>query len=144
MVSTRNNPVIFNLGEITNEEVCKGVGRRGSNVCVARVCEQCAGGGRESTAGETFQGDDCRHLEVKKDNDGNIIEVTLKHKEATYQITLDGKGKELAKAMEGKKVKVVGIVETKGGVKWLTVEEFSEPPAKPEGKHPHQKSKNKE
>ena len=71
-----------------------------------------------------------------KDQNGIVTEVTVKGPRETYQVTLDAKGKELGSTMDGKKVKAVGTVEVKDGVKWLTVEKFSEEQAKPESK-PH-------
>jgi hypothetical protein len=66
-------------------------------------------------------------VSVIKDNDGNITEIKVKaHKELIYQVVLDEKGKEMGKAMADKRVRVVGALETKGDVKWLTVKTFSE------------------
>jgi hypothetical protein len=82
-------------------------------------------------------------VSVIKDNDGNIAEIKVKaHKELIYQIVLDEKGKEMGKAMADKRVRVIGALETKGDVKWLTVKTFSEvvkseakpTPKKPAGK----------
>jgi len=62
-----------------------------------------------------------------KDSNGVVTEVTVKvNKELTYQIKLDAKGKELGKSMDGKRVKVVGTLDVKAGVKWLTVEKYEE------------------
>ncbi|MGA2172860.1 MAG: hypothetical protein ABSG82_07615 [Sedimentisphaerales bacterium] len=61
-----------------------------------------------------------------KDQNGIVTEVTVKSPKETYQITLDTKGKELGQTMDGKKVKVSGTLEVKNGVKWLTVEKYSE------------------
>ncbi len=62
-----------------------------------------------------------------KDQNGIVTEVTVKvNKELTYQIKLDTKGKELGKTMDGKRVKVVGALDVKHGIKWMTVEKYSE------------------
>jgi len=61
-----------------------------------------------------------------KDQNGVVTEVTVKSPRETYQVTLDAKGKELGKSMDGKRVKIVGTLEVKNGVKWLTVEKYSE------------------
>jgi hypothetical protein len=64
---------------------------------------------------------------VVKDNDGNATDVKIKtDKDIIYQVTLDDKGKELGRTMADKKVRVVGTLETKGEVKWLTVARFNE------------------
>ena len=60
-------------------------------------------------------------------NDSNAADIKIKTaKDLTYQITPDEKGKELGKTMVDKRVRVVGTLETKGEVKWLTVIKFSE------------------
>jgi hypothetical protein len=65
-------------------------------------------------------------VSVVKDKDGNITGVTVvKGQSETYQITLDATGKELGKEMDGKKVKAIGTLEVKEGVKWLTVKKFN-------------------
>ena len=72
-----------------------------------------------------------------KDNDGNATDVKIKTaKDLIYQVTLDDKGKELGKTMADKKVRVVGTLETKGEVKWLTIIKFSEQKARPEPNSP--------
>jgi len=77
-----------------------------------------------------------------KDQNGVVTEVTVKSPRETYQITLDAKGKELGKSMDGKRVKIVGTLEVKNGVKWLTVEKYSEEPT-PKHKEQPAPSKNK-
>ena len=72
-----------------------------------------------------------------KDNDGNATDVKIKTaKDLIYQVTLDDKGKELGKTMADKKVRLVGTLETKGEVKWLTIIKFSEQKARPEPNSP--------
>ena len=67
-----------------------------------------------------------------KDKDGNVTEIKLTTKKdmVVYLVTLDEKGKELGK-MAGKTVKAMGTVETKGDVKWLKVESYTEVVKKP-------------
>jgi hypothetical protein len=57
-------------------------------------------------------------------------------------VVLDEKSKEMAKSFADKRVRVEGIVETKGDVKWLTVETFGESKPKADAK-PGAKSKTK-
>ena len=71
---------------------------------------------------------------VVKDANG-VKEIMLHAQAMKYSIVLDEKGKELA-SLDGKKVKVVGIVEMKGKVEWIKVQKFEEetvaaPKAKP-------------
>ncbi|MFZ0035722.1 MAG: hypothetical protein WAK60_12140 [Sedimentisphaerales bacterium] len=71
-------------------------------------------------------------VSVTKNNDGKIIAVKLMISDKLgYSITLDAKGKELGQKMGGKKVEVIGIVEVKDKVEWLTVKSYSEIVAKP-------------
>jgi hypothetical protein len=74
-----------------------------------------------------------------KDQNGVVTEVTLKSPREMYQVTLDAKGKELGKSMDGKRVKIVGTLEVKNGVKWLTVEKYSEEPAAKHKEQPAEK-----
>jgi hypothetical protein len=70
-------------------------------------------------------------VNVTKDGSGNVTDVKIKTaKLDTYSVTLNDKAKELAKSMEGKNVRATGVVETKNGAKWLTVEKFEEVTAK--------------
>jgi hypothetical protein len=77
-------------------------------------------------------------VEVTRDKTGNIETVKLKtgilifgH---TYNITLDGKGRELGEQMAGKQVNVKGLLLKKGNVEWLVVAKYSEVPSKSEKK----------
>ena len=75
-------------------------------------------------------------ISVTKDKNGTITEVKLTvNKNLMYLITLDKKGMELGQKMADKKVRATGTVESKGNVKWLTVEKYTEavitPPVKP-------------
>jgi hypothetical protein len=80
-------------------------------------------------------------VEVVKDNN-NVTEIkVVAHKNLIYQVTLDEKGKELAKLAD-KKARITGIIETKGDVQWLTVKTFSDVKAGAEAK-PKAKSKEK-
>jgi hypothetical protein len=79
-----------------------------------------------------------------KDSNGVVTEVAVKSRRETYQIKLDAKGKELGKTMDGKRVRIVGTLEVKDGVKWLTVEKYSEEPGpKHKGQPAEKPSKNK-
>jgi hypothetical protein len=78
-------------------------------------------------------------LTIVKDNDGNIAEMTITaHKDLKYKVVIDEKSKEMANNFADKRVRVEGTIETKGDVKWLTVETFGDskprPDAKPGGK----------
>jgi hypothetical protein len=69
-----------------------------------------------------------------KDKDGNVTQVTLNvSKTVIYQITLDTKGKDLGRTMDGKRVKAVGEPKVQGSVRWLTVDKYEEQ-AKPQPK----------
>jgi hypothetical protein len=66
-------------------------------------------------------------LSVTKDNDGNFTEIKVTViRNLIYRVVLDEKGKELGKALADKRVKIVGTVEKKGEVEWVTVKTFSE------------------
>jgi hypothetical protein len=81
-------------------------------------------------------------VSVVKDKDNNITEVKTKTaRDLTYQITLDDKGTDLGKTMAGKRVRIIGTVETKGEVKWLTVLKFNELKVKAKNLQPKPKSK---
>jgi hypothetical protein len=74
-------------------------------------------------------------VNIVKDNAGNISEINIKTpKLDTYNVTLNDKAKEMAKSMEGKNVRVTGVIEIKDKAKWLTVEKFVEMTAKPPAK----------
>ena len=64
---------------------------------------------------------------VEKDANSIITAVKLENRRrGNWNIVLDEKGKELAETMANKIVTITGTEETKDGVKWLTVETFTE------------------
>jgi len=80
-------------------------------------------------------------VNVVKDNN-NITEIKVETtKNLIYHVTLDEKGKELAK-LAGKRARITGTIETKGEVQWLTVNTSSEAKAGAETK-PKAKGKEK-
>jgi hypothetical protein len=66
---------------------------------------------------------------VTKDAQGAVTAIKLVAEKATYNVTLDAKGKELAN-MANKQVDAKGTVADKAGVKTITVKEFKEVVAK--------------
>jgi hypothetical protein len=62
---------------------------------------------------------------VVKDKEGKVTEVMLHVGEVKYMVTLNEEGKKL-EASDGKEVKAVGVVHTKGEAKWFTVVKFEE------------------
>jgi hypothetical protein len=82
-------------------------------------------------------------LTVAKDNDGNIAEISIEMaKNLIYKVVIDEKSKEMAKSFADTRVRVEGFVETKGDVKWLTVETYGDTKSRPDAK-PGTKSKTK-
>jgi len=74
-------------------------------------------------------------LTVAKDNDGNIAEISIKMaKDLIYKVVIDEKSKEMAKSFADSRVRVEGFVETKGDVKWLTVETYGDSKSKPDAR----------
>ena len=70
-----------------------------------------------------------------KDNDGNIAEIKVTvHKNLMYRVVLDEKGIELGKTMADKRVKIVGTIDKKGEVEWVTIKTFSELKARTDAK----------
>ncbi|MFA5291816.1 MAG: hypothetical protein WC496_02130 [Phycisphaerae bacterium] len=64
---------------------------------------------------------------VEKDADGAVTAVKIEHpRRGIWNVVLDAKGKELGETMANKIVVVKGTVETKDGVKWVTVESYTE------------------
>jgi hypothetical protein len=74
-------------------------------------------------------------LKVVKDNDGNVAEITITaHKDLVYNVVLDETSKEMVKSLADARVRVEGFIETKGEVKWLTVDTYSDSKPKPDAK----------
>jgi hypothetical protein len=66
---------------------------------------------------------------VTKDAQNAVTAIKLVAEKATYNVTLDAKGKELA-GMANKQVQAKGTVADKAGAKTMTVAEFKEVAAK--------------
>ena len=82
-------------------------------------------------------------LKVVKDNDGNIAEISIKMaKNLIYNVVIDEKSKEMVKSLADARVRVEGFVETKGDVKWLTVDTYGDTKSRPDAKAGRKKQRN--
>jgi hypothetical protein len=75
-------------------------------------------------------------VEVTKDKSGDVRTVKLtvgKVRKYSFNVTLDKKGKELGEKMAGKQANLKASKEKKGDARWLTIQDYSEVPAKTTG-----------